>query len=94
MLNLTPNGRLALTLPRVAFGFETWFRGGDRVRHRGKLHTVILEPDVTRVILVWRTELPCHSRALKLQQTTVRQKQVLNLARPMPPAAAAADEDE
>ena len=26
----------------------------------GQLHTVILEPDVPRVILVWRTELPCH----------------------------------
>jgi hypothetical protein len=85
LLNLTPSGRLAFTLPRVAFGFETVFRGGDRVRHRGRLYTVILEPDVPRVILVWRTELPCHARALKLQWTTVRQKQVLNV-----PAAARA----
>ena len=37
LLNLTPSGRLAFTLPRVAFGFETVFRGGDRVRHRGRL---------------------------------------------------------
>lgn len=79
LLNLTPSGRLAFTLPRVAFGFESVFRGGDRVHHRGRLHTVILEPDVPRVILVWRTELPCHARALKLQRTTVRQKQVLNV---------------
>jgi hypothetical protein len=78
LLNLTPSGLLAFTLPRVAFGFETEFRGGDRVQHRGKLHTVILEPDVPRVILVWRTELPCHPRARKLRQTVVRQKEVLN----------------
>jgi hypothetical protein len=78
LLNLTPNGRLMFALPRVALGFETVFRGGDRVRHRGRLHTVILEPDVPRVILVWRTELACHSRALKLQKTMVRQKLVIN----------------
>lgn len=78
LTNLTPDGWLAFLLPRVAFGFETEFRGGDRVRHAGKLHTVILEPDVPRVIIVWRTELPCHARALKLQRTTVRQMEVLN----------------
>ena len=87
LTNLTPDGWLAFLLPRVAFGFETEFRGGDRVQHRGKLHTVILEPDVPRVILVWRTELPCHARALRLQQTTVRQKEVLNV-----PAAARAED--
>ena len=37
LTNLTPTGRLAFALPRVAFGFETVFRGGDRVRHRGRL---------------------------------------------------------
>jgi len=62
----------------VAFGFESVFKGGDRVQHRGKLHTVIMEPDESRVILVWRSELQCHARALKLRETIVRQKQVLN----------------
>jgi len=79
LLNLTPNGQLAFALPRVALGFETVFRGGDLVRHQGRLHSVILEPDVPRVILVWRTELPCHPRVLKLQETVVRQKRLINL---------------
>jgi hypothetical protein len=92
LLNLTPGGRLAFTLPRVAFGFETVFRGGERVRHRGRLHTVILEPDVPRVILVWRTELRCHARALKLQQTIVRPKEVINP--PLGQLVATADRDE
>jgi hypothetical protein len=78
LLNLTPGGRLAFVLPRVAFGFETLFRGGDLVRHRGRLHTVILEPDVPRVILVWRSELPCHPRVLKLQKTMVAMKRIIN----------------
>jgi hypothetical protein len=78
LINLTPGGRLAFRLPRLAFGFDTHFRGGDRVRHRGRLHTVILEPDLARVILVWRTELPCHPHARKLQKTAVRLKRVIN----------------
>jgi hypothetical protein len=82
LINLTPEGRLAFLLPRVAFGFETFFRGGDRVAHRGKLHTVILEPEVPRVVLVWRTELQCHPRVLKLLKTVVRQKMILNAPRP------------
>jgi hypothetical protein len=94
LLNLTPNGRLAFTLPRVALGFETEFRGGDRVRHRGQLHTVILEPDVPRVILVWRTELPCHPRVLKLQKTKVRQKRVINPPPGQLVATGGSDEEE
>jgi hypothetical protein len=78
LLNLTPSGRMAFSLPRVALGFETIFRGGDRVSHQGKLHSVILEPDVPRVVLVWRTELPCHPRVLKLQRTVIREKRILN----------------
>lgn len=94
LLNLTPSGRLAFVLPRVAFGFETVFRGGESVQHRGKLHTVILEPDVPRVILVWRTELPCHPKVLKLERTIVRQKQILNVPGPGRPLSAGAAEDQ
>jgi hypothetical protein len=78
LLNLTPGGRLAFNLPRVAFGFETEFRDGHVEEHRARLHTVILEPDKPRVILVWRTELACHPRVLKLLRTVVRQKRVIN----------------
>jgi hypothetical protein len=78
LLNLTPSGRLSFSVPKVAFGFETHFRGSERVEHRGKLHTVIFEPGVSQVILVWRTELACHPKVLKLQKTVVRTKTVLN----------------
>src|SRR5207248_6953568 len=94
LTNLTPGGRLAFTLPRVAFGFETIFRGGERVRHTGRLHTVVLEPDVPRVVLVWRTELPCHAKVLKLERTVVRQKAVLNRPPDQPVLAGVSDEDE
>jgi hypothetical protein len=93
LTNLTPGGRLAFTLPRVAFDFETVFKTGDRVHHAGKLHSVILEPDVPRVVLVWRTELACHPRVHSLLGTVVRPKRVVNApGRPVPAGAAEGDE--
>ena len=93
LVNLTPSGRLVFRLPFVAFDFATEFQGGDRVRHRGRLHTVILEPDVPRVVMVWRTELPCHPRVTKLQRTVVREKEVLSSGSARPMAVGSAGED-
>jgi len=75
--NLTSSGSLAFTLPRVVLGFETDF-GGEPVRHRANLHTVILEPDVPRVMLVWHTALPCHPKVTKLRRTRIIQKTLLS----------------
>jgi hypothetical protein len=81
LTNLTPHGRLTFALPRVAFDFETIFYKGDRIHHTGTLYTVILEPDFSRVILVWRTSLPCHSIGHTLVSTVVKQKQVIRHGR-------------
>lgn len=78
--HLTPGGVLKFRLPRVALGFETFFFDGHRETHRGELHSVIIEPDVPRVILVWHTRLRCHERVLKLERTVVTRKTVLNPA--------------
>ena len=72
--NLTPDGLLRFQLPRVTLGFETLFDNGDRDVHRSSLHTVILEPDVPRVMMVWHTHLPCHHKVLKLQTTRIHLK--------------------
>lgn len=75
MRNLTPQGLLQFALPRLHLGLETRFHDGDRQVHRSKqLHTVILEPDVPRVSLVWHSALPCHTRVHKLQRTVVTLK--------------------
>lgn len=76
LTNLTPGGSLAFKLPRVVLGFETDF-GGEPVRHRANLHTVILEPDVPRVILVWHAALSCHPKVTKLRRTRIIQKTLL-----------------
>jgi hypothetical protein len=75
--NLTLGGSLGFKLPRVVLGFETDF-GGESVSHRANLHTVILEPDIPRVMLVWHTALQCHPRVTKLRRTRIIQKTLLN----------------
>ena len=71
LYNLTPNGALRFRLPRVTLGFGTNFGGNDTQEHRAVLHTVILEPDVPRAIMVWHTNLPCHHKVQKLLNTTI-----------------------
>jgi len=74
LVNLTPGGTLRFKLPRLALSFETHF--SDRVEnHHATLQTVILEPDVPRVILVWLTALPCHPRVTELQHTIIEEKE-------------------
>jgi len=74
LVNLNPDGTLIFSLPRITLGFTTRF-GKEQVHHLGTLHTVILEPDGTRLILVWHTNLPCHHRADELDETIIFQKE-------------------
>ena len=70
--NLTPTGELRFVLPRVQLSFETrFFDGEKRVHETSNLHTVILEPDLSRVSLVWHTALPCHTKVQKLDRTVI-----------------------
>lgn len=71
--NLTESGHLAFELPRVHLGFRTFF-GSQRQEHRGSLQTVIIEPDVPQVILVWHTSLSCHHLIDRLDQTVIYEK--------------------
>ena len=74
LTNLTPDGRLTFELPRLWLGFETRF-GERRVDHRANLHTVILEPAIPRVIMVWHTILPVLNRDVDyLDETFVFEK--------------------
>jgi hypothetical protein len=73
LTNLTPGGLLAFALPKAYLTFTTSF-GPKSEEHRANLHTVILEPDVPRVIMVWWTRLSCHHRADYLDKTTIEEK--------------------
>jgi hypothetical protein len=75
--NLVPEGLLRFRLPRVSLGFNTRIAGGA-THHRGQLHTVIIEPDERRLIMVWQTALPCHHSLYTLKQTIVFEKERLS----------------
>jgi len=74
LVNLTPDGRLSFTLPKVYFIFKTRI-GKRKEEHRGRLDTVIIEPDHPRVIMVWQTSLTVRSGGDYLEETVVREKE-------------------
>ena len=74
LYNLSAAGAMRFELPRAYLVFNTRF-GGQIVGHRAKLHTVILEPEFPRVVLVWHTSLPCHNRDQDLEVTRITQKE-------------------
>jgi len=73
LINLTPNGVLRFTLPKVHCTFSTRI-DGRREEHRSRLSTVIIEPDYPRVMMVWLTSLTCRTNVDYLEETVVREK--------------------
>lgn len=67
LLGLTPSGALRFVLPRLTVDVHYRFDAGDELRH-AVLDTVIIEPDASRLALVWRAALPCDKRTLKLRE--------------------------
>jgi hypothetical protein len=72
LYNLTPRGLLRFNIPTVLLDFTTHFFTGESIEHHAVLHSIILEPDIPRAIVVWHTDLPCHTKGLKLERTVIR----------------------
>ena len=70
LINLTPSGQLDFELPRLQLAFQTRF-GAKRVRHQGRLHTVLIEPDDDLICLTWVARLACLENAEALDETVV-----------------------
>ena len=73
---LSPQGTLKFQVPKLWFTFRTYF-GSRPMEHRAHLETVIIEPDVPRVIVAWKTTLACHGRDHLLEKTVIGQKTYL-----------------
>lgn len=74
LINLSPDGVMRFSLPRIRLGFATSIDGGT-THHRANLYTVIIEPTERRLIMVWQSALPCHHTLYTLKRTTVTQKE-------------------
>jgi hypothetical protein len=68
--NMTADGVLRFELPRIELTFATQF-GSRREAHEGQLVTVTVEPDVSRVLLVWQTALAVRMRDVDYLDKTV-----------------------
>lgn len=75
LFNLCQAGHLAFRLPRIYPFFRTRI-GTERLEHRAKLGTVIIEPEYPRVIMAWQTSLICNHRVDDLDATMVTLKAV------------------
>lgn len=79
LLNLCPLAeRLSFTLPRLWLTFRTHL-GREVLEHSARLHTVILEPDVPRLMMVWGTHVPCHGKEHLLEKTVISEKPLIRL---------------
>jgi hypothetical protein len=74
--NLTESGSLQFCLPKVYLTFSTQF-GRQKQEHRASLQTVVIEPDVPQVVMVWQTSLACHHLLDELDVTIIREKRYL-----------------
>lgn len=71
--NMSPSGVMRFTLPVVKLHLETRFQSGARiVNPASRLHSVIVEPDLSRISLVFHSALECHTNVMKLQSTRIR----------------------
>lgn len=70
LTNLTPNGQVRFTLPRLTLTFDSYF-GARRTSHTGRLVTVIIESNPPRLVVTWQTSLPCGSDAEYLDRTVI-----------------------
>ena len=63
----TPSGVLRFQLPSVRIQATYLLDGAPQVRP-ANLDTVLIEPDRSHLILVWRAVLPCDKRALRVSE--------------------------
>ena len=77
LTNLTPDGLMQVRLPTLYFAFDTYLRRG-RASHRAQLDRVIIEPDDRRLVMVWRTALPCGSDSRAVEATMIETKRVIH----------------
>jgi hypothetical protein len=77
LVNMTPEGKLEIELPKLFFAFTTRF-GKREQEHRGHLATVFIETEKRRLSMVWQTTLPVAARQVEqLDETTITEKRYL-----------------
>lgn len=78
--NLTASGHLAFRLPYESLVVRTRIDGALVDNQPAQLYTVVLEPDASRLVMLWVSALPCHGKKYRLERTVVLHKPRVTLA--------------
>jgi len=70
IIGAAPSGQLRFRLPQYQFQVTYQLDNKNHVRSPN-LDTVIIEPDESRLSLLWRTVLPCDKKGLRVSQVEV-----------------------
>jgi hypothetical protein len=68
----TPEGWLGFRLPELHIEVDYQVNGSRETRH-ANLDTVLIEPDLMRVVLVWRAVLACDKKLLRVREIVARE---------------------
>jgi len=73
LVNMSPSGTILFEVPQHYFGLQTTI-GTKTTEHRANINTLIIEPDESRVIVVWHSTLSCHHEIDNIDYTLIREK--------------------
>ncbi len=76
----TPIPFLQFTLPKIEIYFHT-LMDDAYTDHVGKLQTIIIEPDASRLIMVWLSKLNCKHQGKTIEFTDITHKKINTLQR-------------
>jgi hypothetical protein len=68
LLNLTREGRTLFRLPKIAVPITFYRKNGEEIEQAAVNDTIIIEPDLGRFILVWRTAIPLKKNMFEVSQ--------------------------
>jgi hypothetical protein len=71
LLNLTPDGRRDFVLPAFDAPFAVTTRKGGREELTASIDTILIEPDLERVMLTWRIARPLRRSLLEIAEVRV-----------------------
>jgi hypothetical protein len=69
--NLTPEGYASFTLPRLNMPVVFYPRYGENIEKAAVIDTIVIEPDLDRLTITWRTSLPLRKNLFEIQQVLV-----------------------
>jgi hypothetical protein len=69
-INFSESGYLTFKLPNFLFAVTAIIRG-KKITQIAEMDTIVIEPEINRVLISWRTAIPCANRFLYIEKISV-----------------------